>query len=160
MSTVFWNSKGVTLIKYLQNVKTITGQYYADLLDSFNKYIEGKRPHMSMKKVIFHQDKAAAHSSAILAQTWSPMTLFFSQGKRFSSNFDIINVTNTYFVKFEKVILWRDKIVKTWLEKVYHYERRLYWNIKCILVCIVVFAIHSYGLIKLSLYTFIHINEC
>ena len=33
MATVFWDSRGVILIDYLQKGKTITGAYYASLLD-------------------------------------------------------------------------------------------------------------------------------
>ncbi|KYN29321.1 hypothetical protein ALC57_01238, partial [Trachymyrmex cornetzi] len=45
--------------------KTITGTYYASLLDKLKAEIEKKRPHLKKKKVLFHQDNAPSHTSAI-----------------------------------------------------------------------------------------------
>ena len=38
MATIFWDSHGIILIDYLQKGKTITGEYYASLLDRFMSY--------------------------------------------------------------------------------------------------------------------------
>lgn len=126
MATVFWDSKGIILIDYLEKGKTITGQYYADLLDRFNAKLREKRPHLSKKKVLFHHDNAPAHSSAIATAKWvelryellphppyspdlAPCDFFlfpnmkkWLSGQRFSSNSEIINATNAYFEEFEK----------------------------------------------------------
>ena len=41
----FWDNRGVTLIDYLQKRKTITGAYYASLLDKLKAEFAEKRPH-------------------------------------------------------------------------------------------------------------------
>ena len=33
MATVFWDQRGIILVDYLESGKTITGEYYARLLD-------------------------------------------------------------------------------------------------------------------------------
>ena len=43
MATVFWDSKGIILVDYLENEKMITRQYYADLLCSFNAKLKEKQ---------------------------------------------------------------------------------------------------------------------
>ena len=59
MATIFWESHGVILIYYLQKGKTITGTYYASLLDKLKAELAEKRPHMQKKKILFHQDISA-----------------------------------------------------------------------------------------------------
>ena len=59
--TVFWDSQGVIYIDYLENGKTVTELYYAELLGLLQK----KRPHLVKKKTLFHHDNAPAHTSAI-----------------------------------------------------------------------------------------------
>lgn len=66
MATIFWDSKGIILIDYLEKGKTITGQYYSELLDRFDGTLKEKRPHLSRKKVVFHHDNAPAHTSHIV----------------------------------------------------------------------------------------------
>ena len=44
MATIFWDSRGIILIDYLQKGKTITGEYYASLLDRFDAILKEKRP--------------------------------------------------------------------------------------------------------------------
>ena len=58
MATVIWDSQGVIYIDYLENGKTVTGLYYAEL--------QKKRPHLAKKKVLFHHDIAPAHTPAIV----------------------------------------------------------------------------------------------
>ncbi|GFU83454.1 histone-lysine N-methyltransferase SETMAR [Trichonephila clavipes] len=65
MATVFWNSHGIILIDYLQKGKTITGSYYASLLDKLKAELAEKRPHLQKKKILFHQDHAQSHTSAV-----------------------------------------------------------------------------------------------
>jgi hypothetical protein len=52
-------------INYLENGKTITGEYYPNLLTRLDEKIREKRPGLQMKKIIFHQDNAPAHKSVL-----------------------------------------------------------------------------------------------
>lgn len=126
MATVFWDSQGVILIDYLQKGSTITGAYYAALLDTFHGELMKKRPHLAKKKVLFHHDNAPAHSSAVAtaklvelryemlphppySPDLAPCDFFLFPnmkkwlgGKRFSSNEEVIAETDAYFSEFEK----------------------------------------------------------
>ena len=42
MATVFWNSQGIILVDYLEKGKTITGAYYATLLDRLSEELKQK----------------------------------------------------------------------------------------------------------------------
>jgi histone-lysine N-methyltransferase SETMAR len=50
IATVFWDARGIIFIDYLQKGKTITGVYYANLLDKLKEEIKSKRPHLAKKK--------------------------------------------------------------------------------------------------------------
>ena len=65
MATVFWDNHGVILIDYLQKGKAITGAYYASLLDKLKPELAEKWPHLQKKKILFHQDNAPSHTSAV-----------------------------------------------------------------------------------------------
>ena len=65
MATVFWDSRGAMLIDYLEKGKTITGAYYASILDKLKEQIAEKRPHLKRKKISFHQDNASSHTSMV-----------------------------------------------------------------------------------------------
>lgn len=121
MASVFWDAKGILLIDYLEKGKTITGQYYSNLLDQLDVKIREKRPGLKKKKIIFHQDNAPAHKGALamgklqdlrydlLGHTpYSPglapsnFHLFpnlknFVSGKHFASNEEVEKVVNEYF---------------------------------------------------------------
>ena len=43
MATVFWNAKGVIMLDFLPKRSTITGVYYANLLDQLRTAIREKR---------------------------------------------------------------------------------------------------------------------
>lgn len=126
MATVFWDSQGVIHIDFLQKGRTITGQYYSDLLDQFNGILKEKRPHLQRKKVLFHHDNAPAHSSRIAnaklvelgyevvphppySPDLAPCDFFLFTnmktwlgGKRFTSNEEVIAATKAYFAEFPK----------------------------------------------------------
>ncbi|XP_044753550.1 histone-lysine N-methyltransferase SETMAR-like [Coccinella septempunctata] len=68
MDTVFWYSQGIILIDYLENGKTITGQYNSELLDRFDAAFKEKRTLPYRKKLLFHHDNAPAHSSAVATE--------------------------------------------------------------------------------------------
>lgn len=65
MASVFWDSKGILMVDYLPKGQTITGQYYSNLLHQLREEIKRKRPGMLTKGVLFHQDNASAHTSAV-----------------------------------------------------------------------------------------------
>ena len=44
MASVFWDAKGILFIDYLEESKTITGEYYSNLLSRLDKKIRKKRP--------------------------------------------------------------------------------------------------------------------
>ena len=69
MATVFWDAKGVVLVDYLPKGQTINGEYYAKLLRQLREAIKAKRPGKLTKGVLFHQDNAPAHKSAIAMAT-------------------------------------------------------------------------------------------
>ena len=51
MALVFWDAKGILLINYLEKAKIITGEYYANLLNSIKK--SGKRTRFTKRKTCF-----------------------------------------------------------------------------------------------------------
>ena len=125
MATVFWDARGVVMIDYLEKGKTITGQYYAALLQQLKAAIKEKRPHMARNKVLFHQDNAPAHTSAIAlaklhelrfeilqhapySPDLAPSDYFlfpnlkkWLAGRRFISNEEVISETNAHFAGLE-----------------------------------------------------------
>jgi histone-lysine N-methyltransferase SETMAR len=126
MSTVFWYARVIIFIDYLQKGKTITGVYYANLLEKLNEEIKRKRPHLAKKKVLFHQDNAPVHTSHIAMSKihqlkfellrhppYSPdlapcdFHLFpnlkkWLGGKRFANDNEVINAVNDYFADLDK----------------------------------------------------------
>ena len=52
---------GVIFIDYLEERRTITGAYYAALLDRLVNEIKKERPHLKKKKILFHNDNAPSH---------------------------------------------------------------------------------------------------
>lgn len=68
MATVFWDSRGVIFIDYLEKGRTITGEYYKCLLDRLAHEIGQKRPHLSRKKVLFHHDNAPVHTARVVTE--------------------------------------------------------------------------------------------
>jgi hypothetical protein len=61
MASVFWDAEGILFIGYLEKGKTITREYYFNLLTRLDKQIREKRPSLQKKKIIFHQDNLPAH---------------------------------------------------------------------------------------------------
>jgi len=49
MASVFWDAEGILFIDYLENGKTITGDYYSNLLTRLDKEIREKRPSLQKK---------------------------------------------------------------------------------------------------------------
>lgn len=121
MATVFWDSHGIIFIDYLEKGKTITGVYYASLLDQLKVEIAQKRPHLQKKKILFHQDNAPAHTSIVAmakihelrfqlldhppySPDLAPSDFFLFTnlktalgGQRFLTNEEAITFVNSYF---------------------------------------------------------------
>jgi histone-lysine N-methyltransferase SETMAR len=65
MASVFWDAEGILFIDYLEKGKTITGEYYSNLLTRLVEKIHEKRPSLQKKKIIYYQDNAPAHRSVL-----------------------------------------------------------------------------------------------
>jgi len=63
MATVFWDSEGVILVDFLDEKKTITAQYYVEVLKKLRSALAKKRPGKLHARVLFHQYNAPAHSA-------------------------------------------------------------------------------------------------
>jgi histone-lysine N-methyltransferase SETMAR len=61
----FWDAEGILFIDYLEKGKTITGEYYSNLLTRIDEKIREKRPGLQKKKIIFRQDSAPTHKSVL-----------------------------------------------------------------------------------------------
>jgi hypothetical protein len=62
-ASVFWDAEGILFIDCLEKGKTITGEYYSNLLTRLDGKISKKRPVLQKKNIIFYQDNAPAHKS-------------------------------------------------------------------------------------------------
>ena len=65
MTTVFWDAKGVIMLNFLPKKSTITGAYYANLLDQLRTAIRGKRRGKLSKGVLLRQDNARVHTCKV-----------------------------------------------------------------------------------------------
>ena len=63
MASVFWDTHWVIFIDYLEKGRTITGAYYAALLDWLVHEIMKKR--LIWRRDLFHDDNALSHTSNI-----------------------------------------------------------------------------------------------
>ena len=121
MASVFWDMHRILIIDFLPKGQTINSDYYVALLDRLEDAIKKKRPHMAKKKLLFQQDNAPVHKSMktmvklndlrfelLPHPPYSPdlapsdFYLFAAlkqmlQGKRFSSDDEVIAATETYF---------------------------------------------------------------
>ena len=65
MATVFWDSKGVITLDFLSKRSTITGVYYANLLDQLRTAIREKRRGKLSKGGLLRQDNARVHTCKV-----------------------------------------------------------------------------------------------
>ena len=65
MATVFWDAKGVIMLGVLPKRSTITGVYYANLLDQLRTAIREKRRGKLSKGVLLQQDNARVHTCEV-----------------------------------------------------------------------------------------------
>ena len=64
-ATVFWDAKGVIMLDFLPKRSTITGMYYANLLDQLRTAIREKRRGKLSKDVLMQQDNARVHTCKV-----------------------------------------------------------------------------------------------
>ena len=65
MVTVFWDAKRVIMLDVLSKRCTITGVYYANLLDQLRTAISEKRRGKFSKGVLLQQDNARNHTYSV-----------------------------------------------------------------------------------------------
>ena len=65
MATVFWVAKGIIMLDFLPKRSTITGVYYANLLDQLRTAINEKHQGKLSKGVLLQQDKARVHTCKV-----------------------------------------------------------------------------------------------
>jgi [histone H3]-lysine36 N-dimethyltransferase SETMAR len=65
MATVFWDSEGVLLIHYKGKGVSITGEYYASILEQLKEAIKTKRRGKLTKGVLLLHDNAPVHKSRV-----------------------------------------------------------------------------------------------
>ena len=65
MATVFWDAKGVIMLDFLPKRSTITGVYYANLLDQLRTTIREKLRCKLSKGVLLQQDNARVHTCKV-----------------------------------------------------------------------------------------------
>jgi histone-lysine N-methyltransferase SETMAR len=126
MASVFWDAEGILFIDYLEKGKTITAEYYSNLLTILDGKIHEIRPSLQKKKIIFNQDNAPTHKSVLsigklrdlhykllehppyfpdLAPSdfsLFPELKFFIIGQRVSSNQEAIAAVERYFADLTK----------------------------------------------------------
>ena len=131
---MFWDAEGILFIDYFEKGKTITGEYYSNLLTRLDEKIHEQRPGFQKKKTIFHQDNAPAHKSVLAMRKlrdlhyellehppYSPdlapsdFCLFpklklFLAGQCFSSNQEAVAAVEGYFADLTQNY-YRDRIM-------------------------------------------------
>ena len=65
---LFWDKDGVIFVDYLQQDQTITGVYYALLLDRLHSEVKKKRRGKLSRKVIYLHNNASPHKSNVAVQ--------------------------------------------------------------------------------------------
>ena len=65
MATVFWDAKGVIMLDLLPKRSTVTGVYYANLLDQLRTVIREKRRGKLSKGGMLQQDNARVHTCKV-----------------------------------------------------------------------------------------------
>ena len=69
MASVFWDADGILMIDFLERGRTVTGEYYSNLLRQLRAAIIKKRRGKLTRGVVLHHDNAPAHKSAITMAT-------------------------------------------------------------------------------------------
>jgi DNA-binding Xre family transcriptional regulator len=61
MASVFWDAEGILFIDYLEHGKTVTGEYYSNLLTRLDGKIHETRRGLQKKIIIFQKNNAPTH---------------------------------------------------------------------------------------------------
>ena len=69
MATVVWDANGVIMLDFLPKRNTITGVYYANLLDQLRTAIREERRGKLSKDVFLQQDNARVHTCKVTMDT-------------------------------------------------------------------------------------------
>ena len=64
-ASIFWDSKGVIMISFLEKGRTINGLHYSNLVKQLLEEIKSKTPGMLPRGVIYDHDNAPAYRSAV-----------------------------------------------------------------------------------------------
>ena len=65
MATVFWDAKGIIMLDFLPKRSTITGVYYANLLDQLRTSILEKRRGKRSEGILLQQDNVRVHTCKV-----------------------------------------------------------------------------------------------
>lgn len=65
MASIFWDTEGILMIDCLYGGHTITGDYYVTQIKNMRDAIKEKRQGKLKHKVLFYQDNASPHTSAV-----------------------------------------------------------------------------------------------
>ena len=65
MATIFWDAKGVIMLAILPKRNTITGVYYANMLDQLRTAIREKRRGKLSKGAFLQQDNVRVHTCKV-----------------------------------------------------------------------------------------------
>ena len=65
MATVFWDAKGIIMLDFLPKRSTVTGVYYANLLDQLRTVIREKRQGKLSIGVLLQQDNKRVHTCKV-----------------------------------------------------------------------------------------------
>lgn len=65
MMSIFWDSKGAILVRFVDHGETVNGAYHANLLHELRNAVKEKRRGMLARGVLLLQDNAPAHTAAI-----------------------------------------------------------------------------------------------
>ena len=65
MATVFWDATGIIMLDFLTKRSTITGVYFANLLDQLRTTIREKRRGKLSKGVLLQQDNVRVHTCKV-----------------------------------------------------------------------------------------------
>jgi len=72
MASVFWDAEGILFIDYLVKGKTITGEYYSNLLTRLDKKICEERPRLQKKSVLAMGKLRDLHHELLEHPPYSP----------------------------------------------------------------------------------------
>jgi hypothetical protein len=73
MATVFWDSKGVLMVEFMQKGTKITSEVYCKTLENLHRAIQNKRHEMLTSSVVLLQDNVHLHT---VARTWALLEHF------------------------------------------------------------------------------------